>query len=66
MERGPPDVAGAVLMMVLTATVRAWGEFNESKPSTWIFTIGLVLVIGITAGFYIFMERQRNPRTHAH
>jgi hypothetical protein len=48
-----------MMVMVLTATVRAWSEFDQAKPSTWIFVVGLIIVIVVSAGFYIYMERQR-------
>jgi hypothetical protein len=48
-----------MMVMVLTAAIRAWGEFDQTKPSTWIFITGLVIVILATISFYLFMERQR-------
>lgn len=50
--------------MVLTAALRAWGEFNQQNPATWIFMGGLILVIVVSAGFYFFMEWQRRRITH--
>ena len=48
-----------MMVMVLTATIRAWGDFNQAKPSTWIFVVGLIFVIVVSAGFYAYMERLR-------
>jgi hypothetical protein len=52
-----------MMVMVLTAALRAWGEFNQQNPTTWIFMGGLIIVIMISVGFYFFMERQRNMTT---
>jgi hypothetical protein len=48
-----------MMVMVLTATVRAWAEFDKALPSTWLFLVGLLLIIFLSIGFYVYMERQR-------
>ncbi len=50
-----------MMIMVLTATIRAWNEFDPNNPATWVFTGGLILVILVSAGFYVYMDRQRGP-----
>lgn len=52
-----------MMVMVLTATIRAWGEFDQSRPSTWLFVDGLIFVIVVSGVFYVYMERQRGGKT---
>jgi hypothetical protein len=48
-----------MLSMVLIAALRAWNEFNQANPTTWLFIGGLVVVIVLSVSFYVLMERQR-------
>ena len=53
------------ILFILISAVRAWAEFNQSNPVTYLFVGGLaLLLIGIIA-FYLFMEsrRKQNPIT---
>ena len=52
-----------MMLMVFIAALRAWGEFNQQTPATWIFMGSLIIVIVLSGGFYFFMERQRNKAT---
>lgn len=52
-----------MMVMVFIAALRAWGEFNQQNPATWIFMGGLVMVILISGGFYVFMESKRHKTT---
>jgi hypothetical protein len=47
------------IAMMLIASVRAWGDFNQANPVTWIFTGGLAaLLVGVT-GLYFVIDRQK-------
>jgi hypothetical protein len=49
-----------MLFMILTATIRAWvTDFDPSKPASWLFLGGLVIVIIIIVAFYVVMESLR-------
>src|SRR5579859_502291 len=50
-----------MLFMILTATIRAWAtDFDQSKPASWLFLVGLVIVIAMISLFYFIMESRRN------
>ncbi|MBP6469228.1 MAG: hypothetical protein KBE23_11445 [Chloroflexi bacterium] len=38
--------------LILVAVVRAWGEFDTSKPATWVFVGGLTALLLVVAGVY--------------
>jgi hypothetical protein len=47
------------ILVILIAVVRAWGDFDTSKPATFVFVGGLSgLLLGIAA-LYLFMETRR-------
>jgi len=51
------------ILFILISAARAWDEFNQSNPVTYLFVGGLaLLLIGIIA-FYLVMEsrRKQNP-----
>lgn len=40
------------IALILVAVVRAWGEFDTSKPATWVFVGGLMALLLVVAGLY--------------
>jgi hypothetical protein len=53
------------LVLILVAVVRAWGDFNESNPLTWVFITGIsLLLIGVVA-LYMAMESRRRKSVPA-
>lgn len=54
------------LVMILIATARAWGDFKQSSPVTWLFTGGLSFGILVVAALYIGVERYRRTRARGH
>jgi hypothetical protein len=53
------------LVLILVAVVRAWGDFNQSNPLTWVFIAGIsLLLIGVVA-LYISMESRRRKPANA-
>jgi hypothetical protein len=53
------------LVLILVAVVRAWGDFIQSNPLTWVFVAGIsLLLIGVVA-LYISMESRRRKPANA-
>ena len=44
---------------VLVSVVRAWPEFDKSRPATWVFVLFVVLEIAFTVHTYRRMEQMR-------
>jgi len=40
------------IVLILVAVARAWGEFDTSKPATWVFVGGLTALLLVVAGVY--------------
>src|SRR5580765_1863635 len=52
------QVAGLMFALIAVAVVRANGDFDTSKPLTWVFAIGFVAAVAGSAALYAHMERQ--------
>ena len=51
------QVAAVMLVLILIAAVRAHGDFDTSKPLTWVFAAGFLgMAVGV-AILYVRMER---------
>lgn len=48
-----------MLFMILTAAIRAWSDFDLTKPGAFIFVGGLILVLVLIGIFYFSMEAHR-------
>lgn len=47
------------LVLMLISIVRAWTDFNQSNALTWVFTVGIsLLLLGVLA-LYVAMESRR-------
>ena len=46
------------ISMGLLGIVRAWGDFDQSNPLTWMLIGGTVLYLGAIALLYVVMERR--------
>jgi uncharacterized membrane protein len=52
---------GFMLLMILTAALRAWNtDLHAANVASWVFVGGLVVVIVLIAVFYWRMEKQRS------
>jgi hypothetical protein len=49
--------------LILIAAVRAWGEFDTSKPSTWLFMGGMTLFLVAIAALLYVMDARRVTAT---
>jgi len=49
------------ILLILMSVVRAWGEFNQSALSTWLFVGGVTGLLILVTGTYAAMELQRGP-----
>ena len=47
------------LVLILVAVARAWNEFNQSNPLTWVFIIGMALLFAGGTTLYFSMESRR-------
>ena len=47
------------LVLIVLGVVRAWGDFNPASLMTWVFVIGMTLLLAVTAALYIVMESRR-------
>lgn len=54
------QVAGFMLTLILIAVVRAHPEFDTTRPLTWVFGAGFLVVAAATAALYVRMEAQLN------
>jgi hypothetical protein len=45
--------------LILLGAVRAWGDFRQDRPMTWIFVGGLSLLLVALLGLYAAMESRR-------
>ena len=52
------QVAGLMFALIAVAVVRARGDFDASKPLTWVFAVGFVAAIAGSAVLYAHMELQ--------
>ncbi len=52
------QVAGFMFVLIAVAVVRARGDFDASKPLTWVFAVGFVAAVAGCAVLYVRMERQ--------
>jgi hypothetical protein len=56
------QVAGVMLVLILIAAIRSHGDFDTTKPLTWVFAAGFLgLAVG-TAILYTRMERAAHAR----
>jgi uncharacterized membrane protein YdcZ (DUF606 family) len=51
------QVAGVMLVLILIAAVRAHGDFDTTKPMTWVFAAGFLGAAVGSAILYTRMER---------
>lgn len=49
----------AGLALILAGVARAWGEFNTSKPVTWVFLFGITGLLAYLTWIYLTMESRR-------
>ena len=54
------------IVMILIATVRAWGDFEQSNAITWLFVGGLSLLLVALAALYASMEIHRRNAVKGH
>jgi len=56
------------IVMMLIATARAWGDFEQSNALTWLFVGGLSLLLVAIAALYASMEihRRNVEKGHTH
>ncbi len=54
------------IVMILIATVRAWSDFAQSNPSTWLFVGGLSFLLAALAALYVGIELRRRNLVKAH
>ncbi len=47
------------LALLLISVVRAWGDFDTSNLLTWVFIIGIALLLIAATALYTYMESQR-------
>lgn len=47
------------IVMILIATVRAWSDFAQSNPSTWLFVGGLSFLLAALAALYVGIDLHR-------
>ena len=47
------------ILLILIGAVRAWGDFDQSRPTTWLFVGGLSLLLLSLLALYISAQRQR-------
>ena len=57
------QVAALMLGLFLVSAVRSHGDFDTSKPLTWIFAAGFTALAAGVAILYIRMERTDRTRT---
>ena len=57
------QVAGIMLALILIAVIRARGDFDTSKPLTWLFALGFLGMAAGIAVVYTRMERTARART---
>ena len=50
------------LAFMILAIARAWSEFNQSSPATWIFAVGLVTLLLALIGGHLWMDQRRAPQ----
>ncbi|MGB4871687.1 MAG: hypothetical protein WBP47_16645 [Candidatus Promineifilaceae bacterium] len=48
--------------LILVAVARAWGEFDTTKPATWVFVGGLSALLLVVAGVYAWEETAVTPK----
>jgi hypothetical protein len=56
------QVAGFMLVLILIAAIRAHGDFDTTKPLTWVFAAGFLGMAVGTAILYTRMERAARAR----
>ncbi|HLJ34999.1 MAG TPA: hypothetical protein VKU38_15195 [Ktedonobacteraceae bacterium] len=54
------------IVMILIATARAWGDFEQSNAITWLFVGGLSLLLVALAVLYASMEIHRRNAVKGH
>jgi hypothetical protein len=54
------QIAGVALILI--GIVRAWSNFDTSKPTTWLFVVGMVLLFAALAYLYFGMEALRRKQ----
>jgi len=54
------------IVMILIATARAWGDFEQSNAITWLFVGGLSLLLVALATLYVSMEIHRRNVVKGH
>jgi hypothetical protein len=45
--------------LILIGALRAWGDFKQDRPMTWVFVGGLSLLLVTLLGLYASMESRR-------
>lgn len=45
--------------LILFGALRAWGDFKQDRPMTWVFVGGLSLLLAALLGLYAAMESRR-------
>jgi hypothetical protein len=56
------QVEGFMLALILVAAIRAHGDFNTSRPLTWVFAAGFLGLAVATAVLYARMESRAPAR----
>lgn len=56
--RIPIETVGLGLVLLLIGVVRAWAEFDGSKPATWVYVLGLVGTLTFVVTLWAGMQRR--------
>jgi hypothetical protein len=51
------------LVLILVAAARAWGEFHQDNPLTWVFILGIAGLLTGAGALYFTMEARRRAAT---
>lgn len=60
------EAQGFSLVMILIATARAWSDFEQSNPLTWLFVSGISFLLLALAVLYASIELHRRNTVKAH
>lgn len=52
---------GLGVALILLGAARAWGDFRTDRPMTWVFVVGMAVLLVVLAALYAAMESRR-PR----
>ena len=53
------------LVLILVGVVRAWGDFHQDNPLTWVFILGIAALLAGATSLYLTMESRRRSQVAA-